>query len=319
MKSRCSLFLVSLSLSLIHGHSSQAGISSPAITIPRTTKSPFDSQLWTPSKQVNRQGFLKRTFQRNSGPYDPRGSRRLLRKRPHCLVRQVPGDGNCLFHSISLCLRHSANQTHWDIEKDLDSLYEHSRMLRKLAVDCLEGPDEMLYLQCREWVSKQELLESNAQQYGISVEEYCQTMREDGVWGGGPEIVALANVLRRPIHVYELLDDDGNKFGLQRMACFGSPAFDNADALHVLSADARFPDVEPGNQLPSGNHFMSIFPLPRQQLRGGADMYWEDDDERGGKDGLEGYTLDRTSQDDGWLPFHRRFFRACRNWWNDLL
>eukprot|EP00968_Pinguiococcus_pyrenoidosus_P007673 scaffold520_cov224-Pinguiococcus_pyrenoidosus.AAC.8 len=30
----------------------------------------------------------------------------------------------------------------------------------------------------------------------------------DGKWGGGPEIVALSNALRRPIHVYELLSAD---------------------------------------------------------------------------------------------------------------
>ncbi|CAN0446215.1 unnamed protein product, partial [Scytosiphon promiscuus] len=27
-------------------------------------------------------------------------------------VRQVPGDGNCLFHAISACLDHACNGTH---------------------------------------------------------------------------------------------------------------------------------------------------------------------------------------------------------------
>ena len=31
-------------------------------------------------------------------------------------------------------------------------------------------------------------------------------MRKQTEWGGGPEIVVLANVLHRPIHVYELHD-----------------------------------------------------------------------------------------------------------------
>ena len=43
-------------------------------------------------------------------------------------------------------------------------------------------------------------------------------------------------------------------------ACFGSPKFDRKEPLHILSADSRFPDLKPGEQLSSGNHFMAIFP-----------------------------------------------------------
>lgn len=93
--------------------------------------------------------------------------------------------------------------------------------------------------------------------------------------GGGPEIVALCNVLRRPIHVYEL-HAHKKQFKLRRMACFGSPKFDRREALHILSADSRFPDVSPGKQLDSGNHFLAVFPLPRSaqrkaRVRGGAE------------------------------------------------
>ena len=172
-------------------------------------------------------------------------------------------------------------------------------------------------------------------------------MRKPSEWGGGPEIVVLANVLRRPIHVYELqactADDDdkvdgdvdatanGERSGgitggssitrrpswlnggsnsngggllrramnlrhgcsttaitarggafasssgtgvqgevavapsgwrLRRIACFGSPKFDRANtAVHILSADSRFPDLKPGDQLPNGNHFLALFPV----------------------------------------------------------
>ena len=137
-----------------------------------------------------------------------------------------------------------------------------------------------------------------------------------GYWGGGPELVALSNYLKRPIHVYELCEswskddeeededeknsdnyddsmdaiedgdeqneDDNNEeepledlsigdlkarikdcnenFRLKRMACFGSPRFDKEQALHILSADSRFPDVKPGQQAAAGNHFLAIFP-----------------------------------------------------------
>ena len=41
-------------------------------------------------------------------------------------------------------------------------------------------------------------------------------------------------------------------------ACFGSPKFDRKEPIHILSADSRFPDIRPGEQLSSGNHFMTI-------------------------------------------------------------
>ena len=92
--------------------------------------------------------------------------------------------------------------------------------------------------------------------------------------------MALSNALRRPIHVYELSvhDEAGNndhqtnngiltsnssskKFHFSRMACFGSPKFDSRAPLHILSADSRFPDIQPGRQLSSGNHFLALFPV----------------------------------------------------------
>ena len=42
-----------------------------------------------------------------------------------------------------------------------------------------------------------------AEQYSMTPQEYCSQMRNKGVWGGGPEILALVNRLRRPIHVFE--------------------------------------------------------------------------------------------------------------------
>ena len=118
------------------------------------------------------------------------------------------------------------------------------------------------------------MVEAAASQYGISGTEYCQLMRQDSYWGGGPEIVALCNVLQRPIHVYEL-HVQNNQFILRRMACFGSPKFDRNQALHILSADSRFPDLAPGKQLTSGNHFLAMFPISqkKQRLRGGDDHH----------------------------------------------
>ncbi len=276
-------------------------------------------------------------------------------------VRQVPGDGNCLFHSISVSLALVTNRTHIDMtsppsqnkhnrklraakrngaqsptkhpstksmrtkslqrlrrysnyKHDLEHLHHHSRHLRSAAVDILSrNPKKLLFLQGNEYLRARDLVSAAAEQYGMTGKEYCEQMRKDSYWGGGPEIVALCNYLKRPIHVYELssnLEDSGgdsayiddensedekDRFGidesgsiserngksgrqrplsvldsfktecnshfhLRRMACFGSPKYDRREALHILSADSRFPDIEKGKQLPSGNHFLALFP-----------------------------------------------------------
>ena len=190
----------------------------------------------------------------------------------------------CLFHSISTCLAYAENGTHIDLRdpENLQWLYENSARLRKLAVDCLEKKrNQLVFLQGNEHLKAQDLVEAAASQYGISGSEYCDLMRQDSYWGGGPEIVALCNVLRRPIHIYEL-HVQNNQFFLRRMACFGSPKFDGKQALHILSADSRFPDLTPGKQLTSGNHFLAMFPISqkkqrfsqkKQRLRGGDDHH----------------------------------------------
>jgi hypothetical protein len=130
--------------------------------------------------------------------------------------------------------------------------------LRQRAVDGLLSR-KLLFLQGHEYLRAKDLVEAAANQYGLSGERYCELMRQDSYWGGGPEIVALCNVLRRPIHVYELYSNQKH-FQLRRMACFGSPKFDRREPLHILSADSRFPDIIPGKHLDSGNHFLAMFP-----------------------------------------------------------
>jgi hypothetical protein len=223
-------------------------------------------------------------------------------------IRQVPGDGNCLFHSISVAWAYATNGTHLEMRSPdtMEWLYQHSARLRQLAVDCLEEQRKLLFLQGHEYLKATDLVEAAAAQYGISGSEYCDLMRQESYWGGGPEIVALCNVLQRPIHVYELHvpeDEDENEedlvhgkdrrkklfqhrlgsrispinsssspsFVLRRMACFGSPKFDRAPALHILSADSRFPDVKPGEQLESGNHFLAIFPEQAKNYKSNAE------------------------------------------------
>eukprot|EP00566_Odontella_aurita_P006496 CAMPEP_0113553868 /NCGR_PEP_ID=MMETSP0015_2-20120614/15842_1 /TAXON_ID=2838 /ORGANISM="Odontella" /LENGTH=602 /DNA_ID=CAMNT_0000454965 /DNA_START=12 /DNA_END=1820 /DNA_ORIENTATION=- /assembly_acc=CAM_ASM_000160 len=319
---------------------------------------------WNRSPRIDADGFLADSYRRIPGEWEPEAdiggrhgpssrSYRFLQSgtAPPAVVRQVPGDGNCLFHSVSATLAHRSGSSgggkgaggggggggggsivdgeHPPLctARGLRTLRKSSADLRRRAVECLSKyPRRRLFLQGRETLRAGELVDAAAAQYGLSGEEYCEQMARDSYWGGGPEIVALCNVLRRPIHVYELCsveegDDStassaaaaaasssdgspssssstedagprcagdespelysdasfgraGNKdasppprrrtvhpqFRLRRMACFGSPRYDRREPLHILSADSRFPDVTPGRQLPTGNHFLAMFP-----------------------------------------------------------
>jgi hypothetical protein len=347
---------------------------------------------WNPSNLINSTtGLLKDLYVRIPGDWE---KEILLRRTKNteiipyyntiCEIRQVPGDGNCLFHSISVSLSYLINRTHYDLsttgpittnvndddnddnnddiisggsrnhrqqqagrtkrrrrkyQPNIDDLYIHSQLLRDQCVQFLRNkPYSKLYLQGYESIKCYELINAAAQQYNISTTEYCQIMSEDSVWGGGPEIVVLCNILQRPIHVYELISsttvsspsnninnnnnnnnheyyDETNKiqqhstsskmstsngwtssllshhhqyqqhqqqhpqqptFVLRRMACFGSPKFDHKDAIHILSADSRFPDLRPGQQLSAGNHFLAIFPKRPNQNNDDDD---DDDDD----------------------------------------
>jgi hypothetical protein len=232
---------------------------------------------WNPSSSIDVNGFLVNKYRRIPGEWEKEFKiRKRHRIQTDCTIRQVPGDGNCLFHSISTCYAHAVNGTHLDLKKtdNLKWLYQNSARLRQQAVDCLQQKRKLLFLQGHEYLKSQELVDAAASQYGISGPEYCDLMRQDSYWGGGPEVVALCNVLQRPIHVYELFAKD-NRFMLRRMACFGSPKYDRNQALHILSADSRFPDLAPGKQIASGNHFLAMFPeeppqgKQNKRIRGG--------------------------------------------------
>lgn len=347
------------SSSVSSGGSSSTGTTSTGTsTLPRSQSIPrnhnnqhfndyYNNNLppWNPSSHIDDEGFLQGLYHRTPGEWE----QEVRLKTRHtldlpCRIRQVPGDGNCLFHSISLCLGHAVNGTHWDLSPSsvpprdagdkphvllpgsgkhpqqqpqqrprgyrptLDDLYSHSQDLRSRAVACLRERRRRLVLQGRESLPASALVEAAAQQYDMSGEDYCCSMQQDSVWGGGPEIVALSNLLQRPIHVYELappppptidgVSADNKKHSLQkqrsrsaerggsaafvlrRMACFGSPRFDRNPALHILSADSRFPDIRPGQQLPAGNHFLAVFPVEPNSEDDGDNE--EDSDDEGG-------------------------------------
>ncbi|KAL9185088.1 hypothetical protein ACHAXT_002865 [Thalassiosira profunda] len=248
---------------------------------------------WNPSPKINSQGYLCDLYRRIPGEWEAEcsyvGTSDAAEELdiPVC-IRQVPGDGDCLFHAvaISLSLIQGRRHSRMDNNESLRELKDTSRRLRQMAVECLRRSrkHKKLFIQGCESMATTELLSTAAAQYGISGDEYCNLMQQDSYWGGGPEIVALCNLLKRPIHVYELVgaDDDtksdgteqsvynnvrvpshlmNGDFRLRRMACFGSPVFGRQKPLHILSADSRFPDVDSHCITENGNHFMAIFPV----------------------------------------------------------
>ena len=230
---------------------------------------------WNKSTNINKDGFLTKYYKRIQGDWEIESNHnnnnnnndddntdndnqhnyinlgkytKIIKDvNDRVLIRQVPGDGNCLFHSITVSLGFICNSTHIDMvgsgssssssssssissssskssssssiriqhnhqyQHDIHHLYQHSQYLRQKAVDILSSnPRRLLFLQGNEYLRARDLVNAAAAQYNLSGEEYCDLMRKESYWGGGPEIVALCNYLKRPIHVYELCSISDN-------------------------------------------------------------------------------------------------------------
>ncbi|OEH79533.1 cysteine protease domain-containing protein [Cyclospora cayetanensis] len=120
-----------------------------------------------------------------------------------CRGMESTGDGACLFASVAAALWVVSFGVHAAFRSEALCRAAHS--LRKLAVDTLTDVSvHSFVIEGPESVSREALLRLAAQQFGCSPQEYCRCMRERTTWGGGPEILALAHALGRPIAVYTL-------------------------------------------------------------------------------------------------------------------
>uniref|UniRef100_A0A7S0D8X8 OTU domain-containing protein n=1 Tax=Amorphochlora amoebiformis TaxID=1561963 RepID=A0A7S0D8X8_9EUKA len=176
-------------------------------------------------------------------------------------VQQVSAAGDCLFQSIAIGLAFARECKHVSMYDK--SLRSESLFLRRLAVDTLKT-DCDLFMQDDEVISTEELVACAASQFNISSQQYLKDMTRPATWGGGPEIVALVNALRRPIHVYEpICSEDGKTLTFQSCGKFGSPAFDDKRPVYILAADDRFPECAPSEVRrhgSGGNHFLALIP-----------------------------------------------------------
>jgi len=140
----------------------------------------FDEQAWTRHIQKGQRAFGRSTAKSTSSStstaaVEPAPSKPAP---PGAKVVRQPGDGNCLFHSLSYSLGGTASS----MRADICSFIE-------------KNPDlEIAGTSLSEWISMLA---------GTSVEVYAKRMAKTGVWGTAQEIVACAHLKRVNIQVYQ--------------------------------------------------------------------------------------------------------------------
>lgn len=187
-------------------------------------------------------------------------------------IRQVPSDGSCLFHAIGARLVHDEWLYHQSTEQQhernppMSSVMECSSKLRQQAVNALQDNPQRQFTITQDEknevpITASSLVELAADPYGISSDEYLTSMRDESVWGGGPEIIALASELKRQIVVLEQ-DESASSSGvcfLKVRARFGDAVFnDGSNSIYVLSANQQFPESRGRGRIDC-NHFLAVF------------------------------------------------------------
>lgn len=124
-------------------------------------------------------------------------------------LRNVPGQGDCMFQAVALASFASVGLGANDA-----LLRAITKELRALTASVLEQREGNLIIEGKRLAAAAGLLQSAAREEGLSTAAYLQSLRTEGVhgglYGGGPELTVLSNLLRRPISIYELAatDDD---------------------------------------------------------------------------------------------------------------
>ena len=99
-----------------------------------------------------------------------------------------------MFHALAACMTYYRCKEHLDFDGKLRKL---STNLRELSVQILRAKGINLFMEEGETVNSEELLDLVSKHYNMTGERYCSQMMHSATWGGGPEIVALSNQLKR--------------------------------------------------------------------------------------------------------------------------
>lgn len=213
-------------------------------------------------------------------------------------MRNVPGEGDCMFLAVAL-----AAATSMGLGANDALLRAISRETRSIVAQILSSSGN-LYISPGQIVPASKLLQSAVQsEPGIAgQDEYLDALRkegrEGGLYGGGPELAVLANVLRRPISIYEVdkprlkalhekadngieLDDnlDASLFPIVCKGSFGEGVFEDP-CLTSIPDSAVLSNIQPGayswrlhilvlTVSPGEKHACVL--LPQQQIVGQED------------------------------------------------
>jgi hypothetical protein len=157
------------------------------------------------------------------------------------VMRNVPGDGDCVFHAVLGSVFVSMGMINPDSDYS-DTVHAMALEMRRVVANFLSSPDGTLYVNNKprkRIVRCRDLLASAAMAEGMSCEEYLTRLRRPGkvggLYGGGPELTVLSNILRRPISIFHLKQRTGVGGGkedncreLQRMGVFGEGLFEDS-------------------------------------------------------------------------------------------
>lgn len=155
-------------------------------------------------------------------------------------MRNTPGDGDCVFHAALSSVFISMGMINPDAVASTTS--SMALEMRKIVANILATSEGNLYVNKQEngklrVVRCRDLLRSAANSEGLSTEDYLSKLRqpgkEGGLYGGGPELTVLSNVLRRPISIYHLKPNPNSdaatdsSMELKRMGVFGDGLFED--------------------------------------------------------------------------------------------
>lgn len=189
-------------------------------------------------------------------------------------VRNVPGEGDCMFLAVALATAVSMGLASRTRTNGLDGI--DTAMLRVVAnekrqlVAKILSSEGNLLIAGKRSCSARCLLRSAAAAEGLTSAAYLERLTKGGccggLEGGGPELTVLSNILRRPISVYEVYKpagsvvwdphlshasmasefEDSNSCRLERLGLFGDAFVDPCSGIPNSAVLADHTASDPG-------------------------------------------------------------------------
>ena len=103
-------------------------------------------------------------------------------------VVRVRGDGRCMFRSLAIGLAHITGRNLSSAEEETEA----DQLRLAVAESLCRSPEKR----------KKFDLATTAISFEMPIETYCKRVLMPSFWGGEPELLVLAEILRRPIVVY---------------------------------------------------------------------------------------------------------------------